>query len=821
VPQPGERSSASPCGRTTSSVSDRRPDPGLLNLVVAPPITTQMSVHIQPLSTLPQLRGLLEVTRLVRDERDLTKLCDAIAATIADSINLYRPIEGDFIVTTVHGSDAARDLLLGGTQPVDAWDPHFVDRYLRRGAYLLANGEGDWEGVTFHVPELEPSSDPNAWHPEDALMVPMRGADGTLLGVISVDEPESGLRPTDEELDVLVAFAEHVIGAIETAKDADTAARDRTSLTQLLDVSASLIELDSADEVVRAVARGIEQALEFEKVAVCLAHDGRFSPSGTAGWEANDPGLDFVLTDADMDKLLVPEFEIEGCYLLEDTVATALVGDCSNYESQRSGAGPRAWTNHWLLVPLIERDGSRNGFIWADDPSDSMLPSRERLQALRTFANQATMALRAAVDFETVTRRNTELAALHETTVALLAGIEVDSVLDAILSNAAALLSAPYGFLYLPSESGEELELRAHRGFEAFLAPQNVGRGQGVAGQVLETGEAVLVEDYPAWINRLPHFAGAPFTSVLAVPLRGRGELSGVLGIAMDGHGKLGTAELALLERFAHLASLALENARLYTEAQRQLAERSLLNEKLRQAQKMESIGRLAGGIAHDFNNLLTAISGYAELMLMDFDAHAVPTRDSAEQIVRAAGRAASLTGQLLAFSRKQVLRPQVIDLNEVVGRMAAMLARMLGEDVVLSTALDSELGATLADPTQIEQVVLNLALNARDAMPAGGNLVIRTAPFELGEHDDRPHPDLEPGSYVTLAVCDTGIGMEPELIETIFEPFFTTKAVGEGTGLGLATVHGIVSQSGGVIYVESAPGEGTTFTVCLPRVAS
>jgi signal transduction histidine kinase len=253
----------------------------------------------------------------------------------------------------------------------------------------------------------------------------------------------------------------------------------------------------------------------------------------------------------------------------------------------------------------------------------------------------------------------------------------------------------------------------------------------------------------------------------------------------------------------------------------RDVTERQRLHEQLRQSQKMESIGRLAGGIAHDFNNLLTAISGYAELMLMDFDADAVPDRESVEQIARAADRAASLTGQLLAFSRKQVLRPQVLDLNEVVGGMATMLARMLGEDVVLSTAFDSELGPTLADPTQMEQVVLNLALNGRDAMPNGGNLMLKTASLELGEEDERPHPDLEPGSYVTLAVRDTGVGIAPELVEKVFEPFFTTKGVGEGTGLGLATVEGIVSQSGGAIWVDSALGRGTTFTICLLRVAA
>ena len=203
--------------------------------------------------------------------------------------------------------------------------------------------------------------------------------------------------------------------------------------------------------------------------------------------------------------------------------------------------------------------------------------------------------------------------------------------------------------------------------------------------------------------------------------------------------------------------------------------------------------------------------------MLIDFDAGVDPGRDCAEQIARAADRAASLTGQLLAFSRKQVLRPQLIDLNEIVEGMATMLKRMLGEDVLLSTTLDPELGPTLADPTQLEQVVLNLALNARDAMPKGGSLVLRTQRLELGEDDELPHPDLVPGLYVTLTVRDTGVGMDQSLADQVFEPFFTTKDVGEGTGLGLATVHGIVSQSGGAIWIDSAPGEGTCFTVCLP----
>ena len=535
-------------------------------------MTGPMSAHIQPLATLPQLRGLLEVTRLVRDERDLTKLVDAIAATIADSlgfrtvaINLYRPAEGDFVVTTVHGSVAAQEALLGTTRPADGWTPFFTDRFLHRGAYLIPHDEVDWAGVPSHIPELELSSDPDAWHPEDALTVPMRGADGTLFGVVSVDEPESGLRPTDEEIDVLVAFADHVMGAIEAVQDADAAARDRASLARLLDVSASLVELDSAANVLQAVASGIGQALQFEKVAVCLARGGRFSPSGTSGWEADDPGLDFTLTDADLDLLLVPEFEIEGCYLIERAVAVALVGNGSAYSSQRGGVGPRAWCRHWLLVPLIERDGTRSGFVWADDPSDSMLPAPERLQALRTFANQATVALRAAVDRETLSARNEELAALHDTTLALLGRIDVDSVLEAILSNAASVLGAPNCFLYLVNDESGELELRAHRGHADNPPPAVIRRGDGVSGNVLADGQPLAVDDYASWPARLGHFEDAQFTAVLAVPLRLGGTVLGVLGLSHEEQGrKIQRSELALLERFADLAALALENARLY-----------------------------------------------------------------------------------------------------------------------------------------------------------------------------------------------------------------------------------------------------------------
>ena len=248
------------------------------------------------------------------------------------------------------------------------------------------------------------------------------------------------------------------------------------------------------------------------------------------------------------------------------------------------------------------------------------------------------------------------------------------------------------------------------------------------------------------------------------------------------------------------------------------ISERKHLEDQLRQAQRLESIGRLAGGVAHDFNNLLTAINGYSDLLLDRLE-EGSPLREDLQVIRDAGERAAALTHQLLAFSRKQVLEPKVLDLNSVVARVERMLRRVIGEDVDLVTVPAPELGSVEVDPTQIEQIILNLAVNARDAMPGGGKLTIETANVELDEEYAKQHVGVTPGAYVMLAVSDTGVGMDAETQRRIFDPFFTTKKKGEGTGLGLSTVYGIVKQSGGNIWVYSELGQGTTFKVYLPRV--
>jgi two-component system, cell cycle sensor histidine kinase and response regulator CckA len=252
----------------------------------------------------------------------------------------------------------------------------------------------------------------------------------------------------------------------------------------------------------------------------------------------------------------------------------------------------------------------------------------------------------------------------------------------------------------------------------------------------------------------------------------------------------------------------------------RDITPRERLEYQLRQAQKMEALGRFAGGVAHDFNNLLTAIQGYASLILLDLGPQD-PRREDLEEIRKASERAAALTRQILAFSRGQVGEPEPADLNEVVSDLERMLPRLIGEDVALVTVLDPALRLVHADPRQLEQVIMNLVVNARDAMPDGGRLTLETANEHVAEDDPRAGPELPPGWYVVLTVSDTGSGIAPEIQASIFDPFFTTKEPGRGTGLGLSTVYGIVKQSGGHIEVESAPDRGSVFRIYLPQLVA
>ena len=264
--------------------------------------------------------------------------------------------------------------------------------------------------------------------------------------------------------------------------------------------------------------------------------------------------------------------------------------------------------------------------------------------------------------------------------------------------------------------------------------------------------------------------------------------------------------------------ALTLGGRRVRLSVMSDVTERVALEERLRQSQKMEAVGQLAGGVAHDFNNLLAVIIANAELLDGEFPA-ADGRRAGLDEIRGAANRAAALTRQLLAFSRQQILRPTVLELNVVVAGIESMLRRTMGADITLVTELDPALGHIRADSTQLEQILVNLVVNARDAMPHGGTIVIRTQNLAPRPSQAEGDPSSPAGGYVSLSVTDDGTGMDAATRARVFEPFFTTKPVGQGTGLGLATVHGIVHQSGGQLTVDSAPGAGACFTVCLPRV--
>jgi diguanylate cyclase (GGDEF)-like protein len=359
------------------------------------------------LATLARLGAMFERTATVRDESDLQEVLEDVARAIGEVlgyravvVNVYRPAFDDMLTAAAVGSEDSLQQLLGTVSPNDTWTPLLADRFRRReGAYFVPDGEFDWDslGVETYVPDLEPSEDPNAWLPGDALFVPLRDRRHQLLGVISVDEPETGMRPTDEELDALVTISRQAALALRIGQDIADDMQHQRMLEHVLEVSARLTQADDVDSVLQAVCDGIEDALGFNRVMISLAEerDVPLEPVASSGWDLDDFTLDGATLDS-LAPLFAEDYEVAGCYLMPAEVAEQRLGiDDYPYNSETTGHGPHAWSRHWLIVPLVE--GERHvGVIWVDDPRDRLLPTRARLQALRLFANQAVAALRAA-----------------------------------------------------------------------------------------------------------------------------------------------------------------------------------------------------------------------------------------------------------------------------------------------------------------------------------------------------------------------------------------------------------------------------------------
>ncbi|HEX6078138.1 MAG TPA: ATP-binding protein [Methylomirabilota bacterium] len=456
-----------------------------------------------------------------------------------------------------------------------------------------------------------------------------------------------------------------------------------------------------------------------------------------------------------------------------------------------------------------------HGDLAARMPDTKLAEMRPTVRAFNSMAASLEQALQEA------RTRQTRLESLVEISSELSRMQPLDSLLGRIAEACGRLVKTDWvGFRLV---DGAELVAAGtlQGGTEMPVRPR-LKIGESLAGQVAATGRPLLLRDPASHPSMLPEHAEAMrrlgYHGMLTVPARVGDRVVGVLSFLTRREEGFSTEDLAIATAFASHAAVALENSRLLHESRRAYDELAQTQGQLEQAQKMDAIGRLAGGVAHDFNNLLTVILGRTDILLAQIKTED-PIRRGIALIQRTAGRAAELTKQLLAFSRKQVLEAVVLDLGVVATDMKDMLARLIGEDIALVTNLATDLGHVKADRGQIEQVVMNLAINARDAMPQGGQLLVETANADLGGDYVRRNVGSRPGPHVMLAVSDSGQGIPRELQKHIFEPFFTTKEQGKGTGLGLATVYGLVKQSGGYIEVDSAPGRGTTFRIYLPRV--
>ncbi|HSF34210.1 MAG TPA: GAF domain-containing protein [Candidatus Tectomicrobia bacterium] len=477
-----------------------------------------------------------------------------------------------------------------------------------------------------------------------------------------------------------------------------------------------------------------------------------------------------------------------------------------------------------IAVPI--RIGERiEGLLYTDNHTPRPFTDQDEAILIQ-LAEHAAIAIHNARLYEESERRRRAAESLADVERLLSQSLDPEEVGQRIVESVRELFGTVSASLLRLDTVVGEFTVLAESGEvnSAFGKQMRLTAKTGIIGRAVRKGQPIASANFLAKGRGAPptHEAGeqegTSYRSMLAIPLIHQHQVIGVLAI-IDRPGRIfSPEEIRLAQAFADQAATTLENAHLYQELQRAYDKLSHAQDQLIQAQKMEAVGRLAGGIAHDFNNLLTVIMGRADLVLSRLRGRD-RLRRNLELILSATDSAAALTRQLLAFSRRQVLLPEVIDLNAVVVNVSTMLRSLIGEDIEVIIRLSPGLGHIKADAGQLEQVIMNLAVNARDAMPHGGQLTIETANVVLDEAYAQTHLGVQVGQYVRLTVQDTGCGMDAETQAHIFEPFFSTKEPGKGTGLGLSTVYGIVTQSRGHINVMSAPCQGTTLTIDLPHI--
>ncbi len=416
------------------------------------------------------------------------------------------------------------------------------------------------------------------------------------------------------------------------------------------------------------------------------------------------------------------------------------------------------------------------------------------------------------------------LRAVTATNRALVHAKSEKELMDTVVAVLASECGYAVSWVAIPQEDGSVVFPSASGGALKYLANTQVDwrTGEQPAAVVLRTGEVCLIPDvltFPGLAHYKDRLIERGIGSGICLPLKDDGKTIGALNVSHPLPNAFSETDIRMLQEIAGDLAFGMSSLRAKLLVEETARAHALLEDQLRQSQKMEAVGQLAGGIAHDFNNLLMVIMAHGELLLLS----GLPPEGTRRALasIQAARKAADLTRQLLAFSRKQVLQPSVLNINQAIENISSILQRVLGEDIDFKTFFATDLSNVQVDRSQLEQILMNLAVNARDAMPNGGSLTIETSNVELGSEHSLRHPVHPPGLYVMMAVTDTGTGMSPEIQERIFEPFFTTKPEGKGTGLGLSTVYGIVKQSGGFVWLYSEVGKGTSFKVYFPRSLS
>ena len=615
---------------------------------------------------------------------------------------------------------------------------------------------------------------------------------GRAVGVLVLDYRAEASRDAAEHAPLALALAEQVALALQNAglyADAETRRREAEVMAEVVAAINASLDLDT---VLRRIAEGAKELCGSEIAAVALRDPGsdamllRYHTGAAAGDPATDGGSGA--------RRIGEEY---AAVMREEGLVT-------------------------VLVVSIRSEDRVEGLLYVGNHSPRPFTAGHRA-VLGRLAEHAAIAITNGRLFEAARMRLARMTRLAALSQLMVTSLDYREVLHSVTTAALELLAGDTARLWVLDDEAGRLRLAAceERGAGVEAAPlvADIPAGSGLVGWVVAHRTKRYSPDLlrDLFLSRQERVTAAGHTSQIAVPLVVGERPLGALVVLTRARRTFTPEEQELLELFASQAASALENARLYLRAQQAHDALARTQRQLTQAQKLEAVGRLAGGVAHDFNNLLTVIQGRVELVLDELPPDH-PVRGHADLIQRTGERAAALTHQLLAFSRRQILRPRVLDLNAVVAELEKMLGRVIGEDVEVELELGAELGRVKADASQIDQVLMNLALNARDAMPRGGRLTIRTVNVGL-EAAAAERLGAPPGHYVMLEVRDTGVGMDEATRLRMFEPFFTTKAPGKGTGLGLATVYGIIQQSGGHVEVDSAPGRGASFRIFLPRV--